>query len=183
MADITRTRMTAAEFASLPETPTPPELIDGEVIVSPTPRNTHQAVVRSLLLALTRLGEGEAILSPMDVYLDDDNVVQPDLFWVSGAKSRCQLGEDDYWHGAPDLVVEVLSPGTARRDRGDKYDLYQRHGVREYWIVDPAARFVEVFVYQGEGFTRQGLYGPEETFASSVLAGREIGLEQIFGKE
>jgi Uma2 family endonuclease len=126
---------------------------------------------------------GEAILSPIDVYLDDENVFQPDLFWVSGAESGCQLGEDDYWHGAPDLVVEVISPSTARRDRGDKYDLYQRHDVREYWIVDPTARFVEVFVYQGEGFTRQGLYGPEETFASSVLAGREIDLKQIFSKE
>lgn len=184
MVEATQTRISAAEFAQLPETNIPTELIDGEVIVSPTPRNTHQKLVYGLAKLIEKLaaGKGAINISPLDVYLDEYNVVQPDVFWVSGAESPCQLGEDDYWHGAPDLVVEVLSPGTARFDRREKFQLYEKHGVREYWLVDPDGKYVEMWQLEGEEFRYQGLVAPDETFESAVLGGQNVDLKQVFGE-
>jgi Uma2 family endonuclease len=181
MAEATQTRITAAEFAQLPETNIPTELIHGEVIVSPTPKDTHQTLVYRLakLVEQLSMGRGEVRISPLDVYLDEHNVVQPDVFWVSGGESRCQLGTDDYWHGAPDLVIEVLSPGTARRDRGEKFQLYEEHGVRGYWLVDPDAAYVEVWQQAENRFHRVGVFGPEGSFTSAVLGGEPVGLKQV----
>ena len=92
------------------------------------------------------------------------------MFWVSGADSLCKLGADDYWHGAPDLVVEVLSPSTALRDHGVKFGLYEQHGTREYWLIDPAAEFVEVFRRENDAFVRFGAFGNAETFRAERAA-------------
>lgn len=175
MVAIERIRMTPAEFKQLGETTQPTELINGEVIVSPTPRNKHQERVGETYFFLKQrsrqnLSAGRAIISPMDVWLGDD-CVQPDVFWVSGEGSLCKLGEDGYWYGAPDLVVEVLSPSTAHRDRGIKFDLYEKHGVREYWLIDPDGEYVEVYRRDGEKFVRVGAFGIDETFESMVLGG------------
>src|SRR5215213_9581965 len=98
MAEITKTRMTAAEFMKLQESNLPIELIDGEVIVSPTPKFRHQKLIRLIVRILEEILKiGEIVISPMDVHLDDGNIVQPDIFWVSGPDSLCKLGEDDYW--------------------------------------------------------------------------------------
>lgn len=175
MADMTRTRTTLEEFQALPESLEHIELIDGELIVSPTPKFRHQNAVGNTFLLLQKLPQGKVVLSPMDVYLDDENVVQPDVFWVSGAESLCKLGSDGYWHGAPDLVVEVLSPSTARRDHREKFALYERFGTREYWLVDPEAEFVEVFRREGDVLVRFGAFGVDEHFALSVAP--EIALE------
>jgi Uma2 family endonuclease len=78
----------------------------------------------------------------------------------------------------PDLVIEVLSPGTARVD---KLRLYGQHGAREYWIVDPGAAYVEVYVAAEGGLAWQGVYGPQERFRSAVLAGGEVDLARVFG--
>jgi Uma2 family endonuclease len=170
MTDLIQTRMTAAEFRTLPENADNPELIHGELIVSPTPRYAHQQTVGNIYLIINAINPGGiVILSPMDVYLDDENVVQPDVFWVSGPQSRCQLGTDGYWHGAPDLVVEILSPSTALRDKTVKFDLYQKHGVREYWLVDPEARYIEVWKLRDGQFVHSGVYGPGDQFTSDVL--------------
>lgn len=170
MADLTRTRMTAAEFKQLPESSEHIELLDGEIIMSPTPKYKHQRLIFPLARLLDQLTDrGTVVISPMDVYLDDENVVQPDVFWVSGPESLCQLGDDDYWHGAPDLVIEVLSPGTALRDKTVKFDLYEKHGVREYWLIDPEARYVEVWRLENGEFQRVGVYGSADRFESPVL--------------
>jgi Uma2 family endonuclease len=105
----------------------------------------------------------------MEVHFDDGNIVEPDIFWVSGPDSKCKLGDDGYWYGAPDLIVEVLSPSTEARDRGAKYELYERYGVREYWLAHPEARFIEVFSLAAGKFTRKGLFEIEQTFFSDVL--------------
>jgi Uma2 family endonuclease len=76
-------------------------------------------------------------------------------------------------------VIEILSPSTARRDRGVKFDVYERHGVREYWLTDPEAQFVEVYRHEGGAFRRQGLYGADEAFPSAVL-GIEVKGEALF---
>jgi Uma2 family endonuclease len=181
MADMTRTRTTLEEFKALPESLDHIELIDGELVVSPTPKYKHQNVVLNTATDLKqRLPQGKVVVSPMDVYLDDENVLQPDVFWVSGADSRCKLGEDGYWHGAPDLVVEVLSPSTAHRDHGVKFALYEQFGTREYWLMDADAEFVEVFHREGDALVRFGVFGLDERFALSVFPDLEIDVSALF---
>src|SRR5574341_150908 len=175
MAEAIQTRMTAAEYALLPETTKPMELIDGEVIELPAPKALHQRLIVRLIQFLTPLlPSGELCVAPSDVHLDDLNVVQPDVFWVSGPDSRCKLGDDEDWHGAPDLVVEVSSPSTALHDRREKHQLYEKHGVREYWLADPAGQYIEVWQFPGG---LKGIYGPEDTFESAVLGGKQIELK------
>jgi Uma2 family endonuclease len=176
---VTKTRMKAAEYRRLPETTQPTELIEGEIIVSPAPTDRHQAVVIGFVQALLRQpATGTLRFAPLDVYLDDETIVQPDVFWVSGPDSRCRLHGDGYWYGAPDLVIEVLSPGTARRDKSDKFRLYEQH---EYWLADPDARYVEVWRRAGDAsrFEQQGVYGPDEAFESALL-GQTVTLAQVF---
>ncbi len=180
MADRTQIRMTAAEFKQLPESSEHIELIYGETIVSPTPKFVHQKLVfliAKLVESLT--SKGTVVLSPMDVYLDDENVVQSDIFWVSGPESNCQLGDDDYWHGAPDLVVEIASPSTARLDRTVKFDLYEKFGVREYWLVDPLAQYFEVWKLGAGKFQRGGAFGPSDKFESAVLS-QTVDMAAVF---
>lgn len=117
------------------------------------------------------------------MYLDEYNTIQPDIFWVSGPDSLCKLGEEDWWHGAPDLVIEVLTKGISYRDRGEKLTLYDKHGTREYWMVDPAEQFVEVWRRAGKKFERLGLYLANESFESAVLGGAKIDLAAVFAAE
>lgn len=172
--------MTAEAFSQLPETSLPIELINGEVIVSPTPKDQHQHILGELYTLIKSLMPGGVVrMAPLDVYLDDHNVVQPDLFWISTQNERCQLIEG-YWHGAPDLVVEILSPSTARRDKTAKFDLYEAHGVGEYWMVEPVAEYVEVWCLEAEAYTRQGVWGPGDHFSSSVLGNQMVEVGMLF---
>jgi Uma2 family endonuclease len=185
MAQPAPIRMTASAFARLPESNLPTELLYGEIVVTPASKDPHQDVVLSAAIFLKGLakqspGSGLVKVAPLDVYLDKYTVVQPDVFWVSGTRSRCKLGDDGYWHGAPDLIIEVLSPATTQRDKIDKFRLYQEHGVREYWIADPAARYVEVWLLEGSTYQHRGTFGPDESFASTVLGGQTVETKELF---
>lgn len=181
MVDRPQTKVSAAEFLTLPETLQPTELIDGEIVVSPSPVPQHQIIVGNLYHLLRNIiSEGILLISPIDLRLDEDNVVQPDIVWLS-PKGRCVVREK-WLEGAPALIVEVLSPGTARRDRGDKFDLYERHGVGEYWLVDPDGQYVEVYTLNAGHYQRQGLYSPGERFPSAALGGKEVDLTGIWGQ-
>lgn len=165
-----QTRMTSAEFLALPETMLPMELIDGEVIMSPAPELNHQNIVGKVYLLLNSLSKGGTVyVAPVDVYLDEANTVQPDVLWAA-PESRCSAVAGKYLRGGPDLVVELFSPGTARRDKREKFRLYEKHGVREYWMVDTVEKFIEVWVREGDKFPRLDVYGPEEQFASPLLS-------------
>ncbi|MBN8618967.1 MAG: Uma2 family endonuclease [Anaerolineae bacterium] len=176
----TRTRMTSAEFLTLPESNEPRELIEGEVILSPAPIPQHQRCSRRLLITLDSLiPHGEVFDAPIDLLLDGENVLQPDLVWVAEG-GRCII-TDKLLRGAPELVVEILSPGSTRLDRDTKFTVYERHGVREYWIVDPIEAYLEVYVQQDGRFVRQGTYGAEDTVVSSALGGAAVDLKRVFG--
>lgn len=180
MTDYIQTeKMTAAQFLELPETNLPTELINGEVFRMPAPQLNHQDVVLQIALFLKqRLTNGKVYVAPVDVYLDEINVVQPDVIWIGPDNKRCVSVEGKYLRGAPDLVTEVFSPGTARRDKREKFRLYQKYGVREYWMVDPQEQFIEVW-YLAEGkFLLLDVYGPGETFASPLLG--EVDVKNIF---
>ncbi|HVU15084.1 MAG TPA: Uma2 family endonuclease [Phototrophicaceae bacterium] len=170
MADFTQIKVTAAEFLSGPETNKIVELINEEIIVAPSPVDPHQEAAGSLYMRLARqVKSGKWRFAPMDVYLDEANVVQPDIFWVSDDNPNCHLADGKYWRGAPDFVVEILSPGTTRQDRHVKYALYEKHGVREYWIVDAAELYIEVYALRDGRFERLGVFGLGEPLKSSVL--------------
>ncbi|MBC7813798.1 MAG: Uma2 family endonuclease [Burkholderiales bacterium] len=177
----TKTRMTLEEFKALPESNTFVEFIDGEVIVSPAPKDPHQEASIDLMRFLIQCqctDEGTLRSAPTDLHLGAD-VVQPDVFWVSGDSTNCILGQDGYWHGGPDLVIEILSPSTAKRDRGRKYRLYEQHGVREYWLLDTVADFIEVYHLENGRFVMQDIYGLDETFTSPVLSNAVIDVNAI----
>ncbi|MFN8418011.1 MAG: Uma2 family endonuclease [Anaerolineae bacterium] len=172
---VARTRLTAAEYHELPETTQSMQLIDGEVILSPSPEIVHQRTSRSALLYLeTRIPNGELLYAPMDVEFDEHNTPQPALFWISEG-SRCVPAENGkYYVGAPDLIVELLSPGTALQDRRDKFRLYERHGVREYWIIDPHERLIESWSLVDQKYVRIGVFGDEDKFTSPLLGEIEV---------
>ncbi len=166
----TRQRMTAQDYAALPVSNTPCELIDGEIVTMPSPSDSHQRLVMELLLLIKAvMPAGTLRFAPLDVHLDAHNVVQPDLFWVAQGSPRCLPVDGKYWQGAPDLVVEVLSEGTAKRDKMDKFWLYQAHGVREYWIVNGHEGFMEVWQHNGQAFAFFGVFDGSTPFTSPLL--------------
>jgi Uma2 family endonuclease len=180
MAQVAETRMTAEEYALLGESTLPMELIHGEIVMSPAPIDEHQVLAITFLDLLRDIAPaGKRRIAPCDVYLSKHDVVQPDVFWVSSHNTGCKLGADKHWHGAPDLVIEILSPATALRDRREKFALYEKHGVREYWLADPATQLVEVYRLKDRKFERAGVFGPEDSFESSAL-GVTIALNKVF---
>lgn len=151
----TPTRWTYAEFARLPsEGGTRYEIVAGELVVTPAPGTRHQRIVTDLVYLLTgfarEYGVGQVFVSPFDVLFGEGDYMEPDVVFVGAA--RLHLLSDRGVEGAPDLLVEVVSPSTAQRDRGVKLERYRHFGVKEYWIVDPDARVVEVWRF-GSGAT------------------------------
>jgi len=121
------------------------------------------------------------LCAPLDVVLgegEESEVVQPDIFFIS--KGREKIIAEEEIRGAPDLVVEIISPGTAERDRGYKKTLYARHGVREYWIVDPKGKTVEVYTLGAKGFELVRMYKANEILESPLLPGLRVDLKEIF---
>lgn len=159
------------------------ELLNGELVRRATTNTAHQRVIGNLLTCLTAFVSqsnlGEVLLAPCDVVLSDENVVQPDLLFVSN--ERRHIITRDNVRGAPDLVVEVLSPGSVIRDWREKMDAYAVHGVREYWIVDPDAKRAWVMSRtETGGFDEAGNYGVGDALKSVVLDGFNLSLEEVF---
>ena len=158
------------------------ELIDGELILTAAPRRAHQRTDMKLTLRLGDYVEendlGEVYSAPFDVVLADTDVVQPDLLFVS--KERLHIINDDNVRGAPDLVIEILSPSTAGRDRTIKRVLYAKHGVKEYWLVDTDARNITVMILGDNGFELANIYGEGQTLTSPTLEGFTLNLSEIF---
>ncbi len=158
------------------------ELLNGELIMPPSPTIAHQRVSRRLERRLDTFveerGLGEVFYAPCDVVLSDVNVVQPDLLFVSTEQAHIITRENI--RGAPDLVVEILSPSTASRDWRDKLDLYAEHGVKEYWVVDPDAQRVWVMAQREGGFDEVGTYGSGDVLTSPTLEGFTVDLDEIF---
>ncbi|MEP7293528.1 MAG: Uma2 family endonuclease [Chloroflexota bacterium] len=180
MADMTTTRVSAAEFDEFTaQEERRFELIDGEVIEMAPPIVLHQDIILNTAFTLKPLiPDGKLYISPIEVYLDEHNIPQPDLVWVS-SNSICKV-ERRRLVGAPDLVVEVLSPSTAKRDKTAKFRLYEQHGTREYWMVDPDNHLIEVWKQGANGFERQGVYGAGDSFESAAL-GKTVDATLIFG--
>ena len=178
--DATRTRMTAAEFLALPETNLPLQLLDGEVIEMAAPELDHQDAVGNIFVlckGAEKIYGGKAYVAPVDVYFDELNIPQPDVIWLAPG-SLCKPVGTKQLSGPPDLIAEVLSPSTARDDKRYKFHLYQRYGVREYWLVDPRDQLIEVWQLQDGRFVRLDVFGVNETFLSALIG--EVNTNAIF---
>jgi len=148
-------------FKMLPEG-TLAELINGSIYMSPAPSPKHQRLIGKLYKLLSDIIEknnlGEILLAPCDVYLDEDlNAVQPDLIFISKSKSSI-VHENSSIHGAPDMLIEILSPGNSDHDRVVKKDLYRKFGVKEYWIINPDTSDVIGFRLDGAEYAICGNY-------------------------
>jgi Uma2 family endonuclease len=142
------TRITWRDALLMPEDGKRYEAIDGDLYVTPAPKPRHAWISYELVQALHRLlvepGHGRVFYAPVGVeFPASEEGVQPDILFI--AKDRLEIVGEDWTRGAPDLVIEILSPSTAERDRTVKLKLYQRQGVGEYWIVDPETKVVEVW--------------------------------------
>src|SRR3990170_8441429 len=154
------------------------ELIDGELLMTPSPTPSHQRVSRKLEFILesiiTKNNLGEIFYAPCDVYLDDENVVQPDILFISHDR-RDIIGKKNI-QGAPDLVVEIISENSVYRDMVQKKRLYARFGVEEYWIVIPDEEEIEVYTLKDNKYQLCRTYNKGDTFKSPSLKGLKIEL-------
>ena len=158
------------------------ELLDGELIVVPALGELHQSVSALLGWKLIQFASenrlGRVYHAPFDVVLSDLDVVQPDLIFISNA--RAHIITDANIQGAPDLVIEILSPSTAARDKTFKRTLYAMHGVQEYWMVDAIAKTATVLLLGERGFEVVNTYREGEILTSPTLRGFTLNLNEIF---
>lgn len=176
-------KTTAAEFRSWPEDGKRYELIDGEAYVSPSPSRRHQEFIFELARLLGNYLEehpiAKAFLAPLDVELDEENVFQPDVFVVLNTHSDRLL--ESHVVGAPDLVIEVLSPSNATRDRNLKFRRYAAKDVAEVWLADPNARSIELYRRRDDGqLVLAETLGLDGTATTPLLPGLAIPVSRLF---
>ena len=181
MMDVIRPIFTVENLAQLPDDGKRYEILEGDLAVSPSPNPTHQRIVLNcaeFLRTLEHQGYGTVYTSPLDVVLDRYNVVEPDVLFV--CQNRLDIVTDANVQGAPDIVVEVLSPSTRDRDLGVKGHLYARFGVREYWVIDPDDDTLTVFRLTDEGFHRHGPYHAGDQVTSPLFPDHRLMVETLF---
>ncbi len=180
---LTRRRATLEEFWALPESMLRIEYVNGEIVMAPTPTVAHQLVIGKLYSALQSFvkesASGEVFLSPLDVVLPSGDVVQPDLFYLTTEESGRAMSAQRV-HGAPSFLVEILSPGSIKHDRVTKRNLYERNGVREYWIVDLKAKSIAQLVLRKKHYALTEL-GEGDSIRGAVLAGFESNVGELLG--
>jgi Uma2 family endonuclease len=181
----TALRWTSADLETLPEDGKRYEIIDGELYMSRSPHYEHQLACSNITEFLgvwsrkTKLGQ--AVIGPGVIFADDDDVI-PDVAWASRERRDEILADDGHFHGAPELVIEVLSftGSNARRDREAKLKLYARRGVEEYWILDWMMRQVDVFRRDVFGLEFVATLSSSETLQSPLLPGFSCQVKDIF---
>jgi len=174
--------LTVEDYRATPEGPPWFQLVEGELIRSPSPQLIHQEIVGNLFWLLTCYLEknprGEVFFAPLDVYLSPHDVFQPDLVYVS--RERAHILASDGVHGAPDLAVEILSPSTADLDKTRKRKIYGREGVRELWLVDPVACEIQVFEFAKSASKPARTVANGGSLESGLFPGLKIALGVVF---
>lgn len=176
----TKVKRTAADYLALPDERRV-ELLGGEFFMSPSPTWSHQQIVVNLTVKLDGYVRsrnlGKVCCAPFDCILSDEDVAQPDVLFIA----RANLGKiRDRLTGAPDLAVEVLSAANAERDRIVKRDLYAKYGVREYWIVDPDGRTVEVMTLERGAYRLHAIFGVGDALDSPLLTELRLPVAELF---
>lgn len=181
----TQGEWTYEDYLRLPDDGNRYEIIDGVLYVTNAPNYDHQFTVSEFHLQLGSWVKerklGIVLTAPFEIHLSGIvKPVQPDVFFIT-AEHQPRPG-DKFFEGAPDLIVEVISPASVRLDRVVKLNAYERSGVREYWLADPRTRFVEVYTLSPESseYTLLGQFGPGEHLQSSVLADLALVVDELF---
>lgn len=175
-------KLAYSELLAMPDDGNRYEILDGELAVTPAPTTRHQKISRRLHFilyqAIELTGRGEVYYAPTDVLLDEHTVVEPDLLVVlrGGAASI----EERYISGPPDLVIEILSPSTRRRDVLAKATLYARFGVPHYWQVDPEVDRIELLALRDGAYETVVRVGASDVVRPDAFAGVVIPLAEIF---
>jgi len=178
-------KLTYDDFVLFPDDGKRHELIDGEHYVTPSPNIGHQRILGHLHVLIATWLEshtiGQVFLSPLDVVFTQFDVVEPDLVYCSNQRAA-QILTPQNVQGVPELVVEIASPGTRRRDETVKRRLYERSGVSEYWMIDPEVDVVRVYRREGEAFGRASELSRErgDVLITPLLPGLEMPLARIF---
>jgi Uma2 family endonuclease len=174
-------RLNYRDLCRLPDDGKRYEIIDGELLVTPSPRTPHQRAVTRLASSLSLFVEehklGELFVAPFDVVFSQLDVVEPDLLFIS--KARSSILTEENVQGAPDLVVEVLSETTAERDRTAKLKLYGRAGVQEYWMIDPQGPSAEIYRREPSGFELAARLDRNDSLTSPLFPGFIFSLTRL----
>ena len=178
-----RTRLTVRDYLAIPEDDENRyELIDGELYMAPGASYEHQSGSHNLVLLLSNFvtagNLGIVRYSPFDVYLSDGDVFQPDIVFISN--ERIDIIHPDGVHGAPDLVIEVLSPSTERRDLTIKRERYERFDVREYWLADTIGKTITVLRLRNGKFEHIGVFAEGMTIETPLIPGLVVDVSAVF---
>jgi Uma2 family endonuclease len=178
------TKFTHGDLLVMPDDGKRREIIDGELFLTPSPLSKHQLVISNIasafFLYLYDHPVGQLFIAPLDFILSDYDVLEPDLLFILN-EHRGII--QDWIRGAPDLVIEVLSPTTTRPDRGPKLKAYARFSVPEYWIVDLEQRAIEVYRRTEQGLGAAQTLHDHETLTSPLLPGFALSLRDVFPSE
>jgi len=178
-------KLTYDDFVHFPDDGKRHELINGEHYVTPSPNTRHQRILGNIHFLIRAWLEahptGQLFFAPLDVVLSDIDVVEPDLLYLSNERAA-QVLTPLHAKGVPELVVEIASKGTRKRDETIKRRLYERAGVSEYWIVDPEIDVIRVYRREGEGFGRPLELSREasDVLVTPLLPGLELPLARVF---
>lgn len=174
--------LTYEDYLELPNDRNRYEILEGDLAVNPAPNTAHQTVVLNLGALLRdhvrRHDLGRVFIAPTDVLLSDTTIVQPDILFIS--RERETILRREHVRGAPDLMIEVISPTSARTDRHTKQRIYARYGVPHYWLVDPEQRSIEAYTVVGTGYSQVSLASGNESFSAPPFPDLAIRLDEIW---
>jgi Uma2 family endonuclease len=174
--------LTAADFRALPPGPPYAQLIDGELITAPAPNIQHQIIAGNVFRILDGYARssalGKVFFAPVDVYLSEHDVVQPDVFFISSERHSRLV--DEGVHGAPDLVVEIISPSSGQLEKRRKRPLYARSGVREEWLIDPHLEQIHRYDFATDAVKPVRIVDTDESFETPVFPGLVIHGAEVF---
>jgi Uma2 family endonuclease len=173
---------TYKDYSDLPEG-APYQLIGGDLIISPAPNKYHQTILKRLTYFLYDYAEvrneiGEVFVSPVDVFFDEKNSFQPDIIFL--LKQNINIFKEDKVIGAPDIIIEILSPSNAYYDLKYKKNIYEKYGVKEYWIVDPIEMNIEIFENLDGRFVLINRIEKTGILKSKIIKDLEIDLNKVF---
>lgn len=158
------------------------EIIDGEHYITPSPRIRHQEISRNLEWIiesyLKKNRVGVILDAPCDVLLSNTDIVVPDLIYISNENKNIITRANI--QGAPDLIIEILSPSNRIYDLELKRDLYEKYGVKEYWIIDPDEEMVEVYSLSGHRYPASLVYKKDQIIKAGIIPGLELALKEVF---
>lgn len=182
---VAKKNYTYQDYLELPDDGNRYEIIEGELVMPPAPYTIHQEIKGNIYFEMRKFinetKPGKIYDAPTDVVLSDINVVQPDILFIS--KENLQIITLKNIKGVPDLIVEIISPSTEYYDLFAKKETYERSGVKEYWLVDPQAQWVEIYLNVNQKFKLHQRLDKEGVLKSKVLTGFEIAMETAFNLE